>query len=58
MAGERSRPTPTFGYFGMSVGFFIRLQVDYELMERRRQIEDDPAARGLAGGANIQEELL
>ncbi len=25
-------------YFGMSEGFFIRLQVDYELMERRRQI--------------------
>jgi antitoxin HigA-1 len=28
-------------YFGMSEGFFIRLQVDYELMERRRQIEDE-----------------
>jgi addiction module HigA family antidote len=25
-------------YFGMSDGFFIRLQADYELMERRRQI--------------------
>lgn len=25
-------------YFGMSEGFFIRLQVNYELMERRRQI--------------------
>ena len=25
-------------YFGMSEGFFIRLQVDYELMQRRRQI--------------------
>jgi len=28
-------------YFGMSEGFFIRLQVDYELMERRRQIDDE-----------------
>jgi addiction module HigA family antidote len=25
-------------YFGMSDGFFIRLQADYELMERRRKI--------------------
>jgi hypothetical protein len=44
MAGERLRPTPTFGsraIFGMSEGLFIRLQVDYELMERRRQIEDE-----------------
>ena len=28
-------------YFGMSEGFFIRLQVDYALMERRRQIEGE-----------------
>jgi addiction module HigA family antidote len=28
-------------YFGMSEGFFVRLQVDFELMERRRQIEDE-----------------
>jgi len=25
-------------YFGMSDGFFIGLQTDYELMERKRQI--------------------
>ena len=25
-------------YFGVSDGFFIRLQADYELMERRREI--------------------
>ena len=25
-------------YFGMSEGFFIGLQVDYDLLERRRQI--------------------
>ena len=25
-------------YFGMSEGFFMRLQTDYELMARRRQI--------------------
>ena len=25
-------------YFGMSEGFFSRLQIDYELMERRRAI--------------------
>jgi addiction module HigA family antidote len=27
-------------YFGMSEGFFLGLQTDYELMQRRRQIED------------------
>jgi antitoxin HigA-1 len=27
-------------YFGMSEGFFIGLQTDYELMERRRAISD------------------
>jgi antitoxin HigA-1 len=27
-------------YFGMSEGFFLGLQTDYELMERRRQIGD------------------
>ena len=27
-------------YFGMSEGFFLRLQADYELMARRRQIAD------------------
>jgi antitoxin HigA-1 len=26
-------------YFGMSEGFFIGLQVDFELLERRRKIE-------------------
>ena len=28
-------------YFGMSEGFFLGLQADYDLMERRRQIGDD-----------------
>ena len=28
-------------YFGLSEGFFLGLQADYELMERRRQIGDD-----------------
>ena len=28
-------------YFGMSEGFFIGLQTDYELMERRRAIADE-----------------
>ena len=28
-------------YFGMSEGFFLGLQVDHDLMERRRQIEGD-----------------
>lgn len=28
-------------YFGMSEGFFLGLQADYDLMERRRQIEPD-----------------
>jgi len=27
-------------YFGMSEGFFIGLQTDYELMQRRREIGD------------------
>jgi antitoxin HigA-1 len=27
-------------YFGLSEGFFIGLQTDYELMERRRKIRD------------------
>ena len=27
-------------YFGMSEGFFLQLQTDYELMTRRRQISD------------------
>ena len=39
-------------YFGMSEGFFLGLQTDYELMARRRQIADqlkvDPAPRGVA----------
>lgn len=28
-------------YFGISEGFFLGLQTDYELMERRRQIESE-----------------
>jgi addiction module HigA family antidote len=28
-------------YFGISEGFFLGLQADYELMERRREIGDD-----------------
>lgn len=28
-------------YFGMSEGFFLGLQADYDLLERRRQIESD-----------------
>ncbi len=28
-------------YFGMSEGFFLGLQSDYDLMERRRDIESD-----------------
>ena len=31
-------------YFGMSEGFFLGLQVDYDLMERRRKIEGDLAS--------------
>ncbi len=27
-------------YFGMSEGFFLRLQADFELMSRRREIAD------------------
>ena len=27
-------------YFGVSEGFFLGLQADYELMQRRRQIGD------------------
>jgi antitoxin HigA-1 len=28
-------------YFGMSEGFFLGLQADYDLVERRREIEGD-----------------
>ncbi len=28
-------------YFGMSEGFFLGLQTEYDLMERRRQIESE-----------------
>jgi addiction module HigA family antidote len=31
-------------YFGMSEGFFLGLQTDYELMDRRREIADQLAA--------------
>lgn len=31
-------------YFGLSEGFFLGLQADYDLMERRRQIADQLAA--------------
>lgn len=31
-------------YFGVSEGFFLRLQADYDLMQRRRQISGDLAA--------------
>ena len=30
-------------YFGLSEGFFLGLQADYDLMERRRQISSDLA---------------
>jgi addiction module HigA family antidote len=31
-------------YFGLSEGFFLGLQADYDLMERRRQIPDEITA--------------
>ena len=31
-------------YFGLSEGFFLGLQVDYDLMEKRRQIGDELSA--------------
>lgn len=31
-------------YFGLSEGFWMGLQADYELLERRRQIRDELAA--------------
>jgi addiction module HigA family antidote len=31
-------------YFGMSEGFFLGLQTDYELMDRRREVADQLAA--------------
>ena len=31
-------------YFGMSEGFFLGLQSDYDLMERRREISEDLTA--------------
>jgi antitoxin HigA-1 len=41
-------------YLGMSEGFFIGLQTNYELMQRRRdrrQAQGDPAARRVKQGA-------
>src|ERR1043166_1312103 len=42
--GKRAVPADTdlrlARYFGMSEGFFLGLQTDYELMQRRRQIGD------------------
>jgi addiction module HigA family antidote len=37
-------------YFGMSDGFFIGLQTDYELMERKRAIGEKLKATGAEGG--------
>ena len=41
-------------YFGVSEGFFLGLQGDYDLMHRRRRIvgelPSDRAARGVAAG--------
>ena len=31
-------------YFGLSEGFFLGLQMDYDLMQRRREIDRDPKA--------------
>ena len=31
-------------YFGLSEGFFLGLQVDYDLMEKRRQVGDELSA--------------
>jgi addiction module HigA family antidote len=31
-------------YFGMSEGFFLGLQADYDLMQRRRELGDDLTA--------------
>jgi addiction module HigA family antidote len=43
--GRRAVPADTdlrlARYFRMSDGFFLRLQADYELMERRRQISGE-----------------
>jgi antitoxin HigA-1 len=32
-------------YFGLSEGFFLGLQMDYDLMQRRREIDSRPSAR-------------
>jgi addiction module HigA family antidote len=31
-------------YFGLSEGFFLSLQTDFDLMQRRRELGDDLAA--------------
>ncbi len=40
----RHGPPRLARYFGVSEGFFLGLQGDFDLMERRRQIEADLAA--------------
>jgi plasmid maintenance system antidote protein VapI len=45
-ASAASRPTADLRltrYFGLSEGFFLGLQADYDLMERRREIGGDLA---------------
>ncbi len=46
--GERAMTADTdlrlARYFGVSEGFFLGLQADYDLMERRRRIEADLAS--------------
>jgi addiction module HigA family antidote len=41
-------------YFGLSEGFFLGLQADYDLMERRRRIADELASIQ-PRGANVRE---
>lgn len=40
-------------YFGLSEGFFMGLQTDYELMARRRQIADQLKAIRPSGASSI-----
>ncbi len=37
-------------YFGISEGFFLGLQADYELMQRQRQIDGELATDRATGG--------
>src|ERR1019366_8895116 len=44
-------------YFGLSEGFFLGLQMDYDLMQRRREIDRLPSMIGLAPSSSQKKNI-